>query len=189
MSDGNFADFLQTDAPINQGNSGGALINTNAQLVGINSQIMSPTGANIGIGFAIPSNMARSVMTQLIEKGHVFIAQAPLYSIRVAPHGKVKGERRLYALDDVEREQIREKLHDEGVRDSLIHIGRFKGLGEMNPEQLWDTTMNPETRIFKQVTLEDATAADRMFSILMGEDVEARRDFIQANAKFAFVDT
>ena len=71
VSDGNFADFLQTDAPINQGNSGGALINTNAQLVGINSQIMSPTGANIGIGFAIPSNMARSVMTQLIEKGHV----------------------------------------------------------------------------------------------------------------------
>lgn len=71
VSDGNFADFLQTDAPINQGNSGGALINTNAQLVGINSQIMSPTGTNIGIGFAIPSNMARNVMAQLIERGHV----------------------------------------------------------------------------------------------------------------------
>jgi Do/DeqQ family serine protease len=71
VSDGNFADFLQTDAPINQGNSGGALINTNAQLVGINSQILSPTGTNIGIGFAIPSNMARNVMAQLIEKGQV----------------------------------------------------------------------------------------------------------------------
>ena len=59
----------------------------------------------------------------------------------------------------------------------------------MEPEQLWDTTMNPETRVFKQVTLEDATAADRMFSILMGEDVEARREFIQENAKYAFVDT
>jgi Do/DeqQ family serine protease len=71
VSDGSFADFLQTDAPINQGNSGGALINTNAQLVGINSQILSPTGTNIGIGFAIPSNMARNVMTQLIERGQV----------------------------------------------------------------------------------------------------------------------
>jgi Do/DeqQ family serine protease len=71
VSDGSFADFLQTDAPINQGNSGGALINTNAQLVGINSQILSPTGTNIGIGFAIPSNMARNVMAQLIEKGQV----------------------------------------------------------------------------------------------------------------------
>ena len=71
VSDGNFADFLQTDAPINQGNSGGALINTNAQLVGINSQILSPTGTNIGIGFAIPSNMTRNVMAQLIDKGHV----------------------------------------------------------------------------------------------------------------------
>ena len=83
---------------------------------------------------------------KLIAKGHVYIAQAPLYSIRVAPHGKVKSEQRLYALDDAEREQILEKLHDEGVRDSLVHIGRFKGLGEMNPEQLRETTMNPDTR-------------------------------------------
>jgi Do/DeqQ family serine protease len=71
VSDGNFADFLQTDAPINQGNSGGALINTNAELVGINSAILSPTGSNIGIGFAIPSNMARNVMQQLIDHGKV----------------------------------------------------------------------------------------------------------------------
>ena len=71
VSDGNFEDFLQTDAPINQGNSGGALINTNSELIGINSQILSPTGGNIGIGFAIPSNMTRNVMTQLIEHGKV----------------------------------------------------------------------------------------------------------------------
>jgi Do/DeqQ family serine protease len=71
VSDGSFEDFLQTDAPINQGNSGGALINTNGELIGINSQILSPTGSNIGIGFAIPSNMARNVMSQLIEKGRV----------------------------------------------------------------------------------------------------------------------
>jgi Do/DeqQ family serine protease len=71
VSDGNFEDFLQTDAPINQGNSGGALINTNSELIGINSQILSTTGGNIGIGFAIPSNMTRNVMTQLIEHGKV----------------------------------------------------------------------------------------------------------------------
>lgn len=71
VSDGSFEDFLQTDAPINQGNSGGALINTNGELIGINSQILSPTGGNIGIGFAIPSNMARNIMNQLAEKGHV----------------------------------------------------------------------------------------------------------------------
>jgi S1-C subfamily serine protease len=71
LSDGTFEDFLQTDAPINQGNSGGALVNTEAQLVGINSQIISPTGGNIGIGFAIPSNMARNVMDQLLESGTV----------------------------------------------------------------------------------------------------------------------
>src|SRR5258707_143871 len=71
VSDGSFEDFLQTDAPINQGNSGGALINTNSALVGINSQILSPNGGSIGIGFAIPSNMARNVMEQLIQRGSV----------------------------------------------------------------------------------------------------------------------
>jgi Do/DeqQ family serine protease len=83
LSDGTFEDFLQTDAPINQGNSGGALVNTNGQLVGINSQIVSPSGGNIGIGFAIPSNMARIVMEQLIkggkvERGHLGVAIQPI---------------------------------------------------------------------------------------------------------------
>lgn len=83
LSDGSFEDFLQTDAPINQGNSGGALVNTNAQLIGINSQILSPTGGNIGIGFAIPPNMARNVMEQLIkngkvERGHLGVAIQPV---------------------------------------------------------------------------------------------------------------
>jgi DNA gyrase subunit B len=69
-----------------------------------------------------------------------------------------------------------------------MEIQRFKGLAEMEAEQLWESAMNPETRVLKQITLEDAAAADRMFSILMGEDVEARRDFIQKNAKVAFID-
>jgi topoisomerase-4 subunit B len=108
---------------------------------------------------------------KLIDKGHVFIAQAPLYSIRVAPHGKVKAERRLYALDEAEREAILEKLRDEGVRDSLVHIGRFKGLGEMNAEQLRETTMHPDTRRLIEMRLEagEREAAQGVFRLLMAK--------------------
>jgi len=111
---------------------------------------------------------------KLIESGHVFIAQAPLYSIRVAPHGKVKQERRLYALDDAERDQILEKLHDEGVRDN---IRRFKGLGEMNPDQLKETTMNPDTRRLIEMRLDPAEyeAAPTVFKLLMGKTEAAGR--------------
>jgi topoisomerase-4 subunit B len=114
---------------------------------------------------------------KLIEKGHVFIAQAPLYAMRVAPHGKVKAERRHYALDDAEREQILEKLKDEGVRDSLIHIGRFKGLGEMNPEQLRETTMNPDTRRLIEMRLDDKEreVAQDVFKLLMAKGEAAGR--------------
>jgi topoisomerase-4 subunit B len=114
---------------------------------------------------------------KLIEKGHVYIAQAPLYSIRVAPHGKVKAERRLYALDDAERAQILEKLRDEDVRDSLVHIGRFKGLGEMNPEQLRETTMHPDTRRLLEMRLPDAErkAAQDIFRLLMAKGEAAGR--------------
>jgi topoisomerase IV subunit B len=114
---------------------------------------------------------------KLIERGHVFIAQAPLYSIRVAPHGKVKAERRLYALDDAERAQILEKLADEGVRDNLVHIGRFKGLGEMNPEQLRETTMHPDTRRLIEMRLDDAqrAIAQGVFTLLMAKGEAAGR--------------
>jgi topoisomerase-4 subunit B len=114
---------------------------------------------------------------KLIEEQHVFIAQAPLYSIKVAPHGKMKAERRLYALDETERDQILEKLRDEGVRDSIVHIGRFKGLGEMNPDQLRETTMNPDTRRLIEMRLDPAEyeAAPPVFKLLMGKTEAAGR--------------
>ena len=96
------------------------------------------------------------------------------------------GGKYVYLLDDHALEEF-QKANGNGSKK--LDAGRFKGLGEMNPEQLWDTTMNPETRVFKQVTVEEGAAADRMFSVLMGEDVEARREFIQENAKYAFVDS
>jgi len=114
---------------------------------------------------------------KLIEKGHVFIAQAPLYSIRVAPHGKVKAERRLYALDEHERDMNLEKLRDEGVRENLVHVGRFKGLGEMNPEQLRETTMHPDTRRLIEMRLDDAEreVAQGVFKLLMAKGEAAGR--------------
>ena len=114
---------------------------------------------------------------KLIDSGHVFIAQAPLYVIRIAPHGKVKGEKRVYALDERERDQILEKLADEGVRDSAIQVGRFKGLGEMNPDQLKETTMNPDTRRLVEMRLEPGTdeAARETFKLLMGKTEAASR--------------
>src|SRR5260221_3319902 len=119
---------------------------------------------------------------KLIERGHVFIAQAPLYAIKVAPHGKMKAERRLYALDEAERDQILEKLRDEGVRDSLVHIGRFKGLGEMNPDQLRETTMNPDTRRLIEMRLDEREreAAQGVFRLLMGKkEAEGRRAWME----------
>ena len=112
-------------------------------------------------------------MRELIDGGHVYIAQPPLYKI-------TKGKKDAYAYSDEELENI---LVEFGGRDSSIDIQRYKGLGEMNAEQLWDTTMDPERRILLKATIEDAMAADEIFTILMGDKVEPRREFIQQNAK------
>lgn len=119
-------------------------------------------------------------MKELIENGHVYIATPPLYLIK-------KGNTQRYCWTEEERLQIVEEFSANG-KDSGVHIQRYKGLGEMNAEQLWNTTMNPELRTLRKVTIDNGTEADRIFSMLMGDDVPPRREFIERNAKYANID-
>ncbi len=119
-------------------------------------------------------------MHDLIEKGYVYIATPPLYLIK-------KGKEAQYCWSEEEREQLVQRLTVNG-KESSIHIQRYKGLGEMNAEQLWDTTMDPGTRTLRQVTIENGAEADRVFSMLMGDEVPPRREFIEQNAKYANID-
>ena len=119
-------------------------------------------------------------MRELIEQGYIYIALPPLYLLK-------KGKEERYCWTEEQREQLTKELAKDGKEDS-VNVQRYKGLGEMNPEQLWKTTMDPGTRTLKQVTIESAAEADVLFSMLMGDEVGPRREFIEKNAKYARID-
>jgi DNA gyrase subunit B len=118
-------------------------------------------------------------MQDLIKRGHLYIATPPLYLVK-------RGKDERYCWNEDERKKAVEDLGK--GRETSVHIQRYKGLGEMNAEQLWETTMNPDKRVLRQVSIENASEADRIFSMLMGDEVPPRREFIETHAKYAKID-
>ena len=121
-------------------------------------------------------------LPEIIQNGHLYVAQPPLFKIQL-------GKKISYAFSEQERDEIIKKLTaDPSTAGYKLQIQRYKGLGEMNPEQLWETTMNPKNRILKQITITDAQESDQVFSMLMGDEVPPRKKFIVTHAKLAKLD-